>query len=180
VAGSETSAACGHGRCADIGSGKVAGFPELVLRCELMSKRDAQQITVALMALTDARDALAANRRDAALRAVEAAADLLEEVEHAPGVPVARAAALLGVSDKTVLVWIERGALTAVPNAKPRQVDRASLRLAVRALEELRRRGQDRDWLQALVDDLDDRRARRGDALREGLEQVRKGELEPA
>jgi len=145
-----------------------------------MGKRDARQITVALMALTDARDALSADQRDAALRAVETAAGLLEDVEHAPGVPVAQAAVRLGVSGKTVLAWIARGALQAVPDAKPRQVDRDSLRLAVRAVDELRERGQDRDWLQALVDYLDDHRARRSGAVTEGLEQVRKGELEPA
>jgi transposase len=145
-----------------------------------VGKRDAQQITVALMALTDARDALSANQRDAALRAVETAADLLEDVEHAPGVSIARAATRLGVSDKTVLAWIERGALKAVPNAKPRQVDRESLRLAAHAIDELREHGQDRDWLQALVDYIDDRLVRRSDAVREGLDQVRKGDLEPA
>jgi len=145
-----------------------------------MGKRDAQQITVALMALTDARDALVEDQRDAALQAVETAAGLLESVDHAPGVPVARAAARLGVSDKTVLTWIERGALRAVPDAKPRQVDPQSLRRAARALEELRQRGQNRDWLQALVDYLNDRGARRSDALREGLEELRKGKLEPA
>lgn len=145
-----------------------------------MGKRDAQQITVALMALADARDALTEDQRDVARRAVEATAGLLESVDHAPGVPVRRAASHLGVSDKTVLVWIERGALRAVPDLKPRQVDPQSLRRVARALDELRERGQDRDWLQALVDYVDDRDARRSDALEEGLEQVRKGELEPA
>jgi hypothetical protein len=145
-----------------------------------VGKRDAQQITVALMALTDARDALTADRRDAALRAVDTAASLLEDVDHAPGIPVARAAAILGVSDKTVLTWIERGALCAVAGAKPRQVDCETLRVALRAVDELRRRGQDRDWLQAVVDYVDDRRVRDRDALREGLEQLRGGQLEPA
>jgi hypothetical protein len=145
-----------------------------------MGKRDAQQITVALMALTDARDAIVEDQPDAALQAVEAAAGLLESVDHAPGVPVARAAAHLGVSDKTVLAWMERGALRAVPDAKPRQVDTQSLRGAARALGELRERGQNRDWVQALVDYLDDRRVRSSDALKEGLEELRKGNLEPA
>lgn len=155
-------------------------FSEAAIRSQGMGKRDAQQITVALMALTDARDALVEDQRDAALQAVEAAACLLESVDHAPGVPVARAAARLGVSDKTVLTWIERGVLRSVPDAKPRKVDPQSLRRAARALDELRRGGQNRDWLQALVDYLDDGGARRSEALREGLDELRKGKLEPA
>jgi predicted transcriptional regulator len=38
----------------------------------------------------------------------------------------------------------------------------------------------DREWLQALVDYLDDREARQRPALREGLAQLARGELEPA
>jgi hypothetical protein len=145
-----------------------------------VGKRDAQAITVALMALTDARDALAANQADAALRAVEAAAGLLDDVDHAPGIPVARAAARLGVSDKTVLAWIARGVLRTVSGSKPRQVEPDSLRVVARAVDELRERGRSRDWLAAVIDYLDDREALESDAVRRGLDEFRRGELEPA
>jgi transposase len=95
-------------------------------------------------------------------------------------VPVAQAARRLGVSVPTVRSWIARGALRAIKGSSPVQVEPESLRSVSRALDELRERGQDRDWLQPLVDYLDDREARRSPALQEGLEQLARGELEPA
>jgi hypothetical protein len=145
-----------------------------------VSKRDAQQVTLALMALTDAREALADDQWDALLRALESVQDALTSVEHSPGVPIARAADRLGVSRKTVEDWIKRGALRPVPDLSPAQVEVDSLQRVSRALGDLRRRGQDRDWLQALVDHFDDRRTQRSPALCEGVEQLRDGDLEPA
>jgi transposase-like protein len=93
---------------------------------------------------------------------------------------VAQAARRLGVSVPTVRAWIARGALAAIEGSSPVEIEPESLRSVGRALEELRARGQDREWLQALVDYLDDREARRSPALHEGLEQLARGELEPA
>jgi len=145
-----------------------------------MGKREAQEVTQALFALVDARDALEHDRRDAALSALDDVQAALSSVEHSPGVTVARAAHKLGVSEPTVRTWIERGALREIPGITPTQVDPDSLRRVTRAVAELRERGQDREWLQALVDYLDDRAVRRSDALREGLEDLRAGKLEPA
>lgn len=145
-----------------------------------MGKRQAQEVTQALFALFDARDAVEHDRRDAALSALDDVEAALQSVEHAPGVTVARAAHKLGVSEPTVRAWIERGALRAIPSTRPTQVDPNSLRDVVRAVGELRDRGVDREWLQALLDYLDDRAARRSEAVREGLDDLRAGKLEPA
>lgn len=145
-----------------------------------MGKRDAQQVTVALIALTEAHEAVTGDRREAALSALESAQAALGSVDRSPGVPVALAAERLGVSRKTVEAWLERGALRAVAEVSPVQVEIMSLQRVSRALDDLRRRGQDRNWLQALADHIDDRRARHSPAVREGLEQLRKGDLEPA
>jgi transposase-like protein len=145
-----------------------------------MGKRDAQSVTLALISLDDARDALASGRRDAAIQAMQEAHRTLEGIGHAAGVPVAQAARRLGVSVPTVRSWIARGALRAIKGSSPVQVEPESLRSVSRGLDELRERGQDRDWLQALVDYLDDREARRSPALKEGLEQLARGELGPA
>ena len=51
---------------------------------------------------------------------------------------------------------------------------------AIRAVEELRTRGQDRDWLAAFVDYLHDANDRRSDSVRRGLDELARGELEPA
>lgn len=60
------------------------------------------------------------------------------------------------------------------------QIEPESLHRASRALTELRERGQNRDWLQALVNYLHDREAREGDTLQEGISQLKRGKLEPA
>jgi predicted transcriptional regulator len=145
-----------------------------------MGKRDAQHVTMALIALDDAHDALQSGHRDAAIQAMQEAHCTLEGVGHAAGVPVAHAARRLGVSEPTVRSWIARGALRAIKGSSPVQVEPESLRSVSRALDELRERGQDREWLAALVDYLDDREARRSPALKEGLEELARGELEPA
>jgi transposase len=100
--------------------------------------------------------------------------------QESPGVLVAQAAEHLGVSGPTVRSWMQRGALRTVPGATPAQIEPESLRRVTRGIAELRERGQDRDWLLALVDYLDDINVRRNPALREGLEQLRRGDYEPA
>lgn len=145
-----------------------------------MRKRDAQAVTQALLALVDLREALEQHRHDAALSALDDAQAALSNVEHSPGVTVAQAARTLKVSEPTVRAWIARGALDAVPGVTPTQVAPNSLRRTVRAVSELRERGRDRDWLQSVVDYLDDRAARNSDAVRRGIADLRHGDLEPA
>jgi hypothetical protein len=96
------------------------------------------------------------------------------------GLPVASAADYLGVSEPTVRSWVKRGVLRAVPSAKPVVIELPSLRSAHRAIEELRERGQDRDWLRALVDYLDDLAVRESPEVQRGLAELEAGELEPA
>ena len=48
------------------------------------------------------------------------------------------------------------------------------------ALEELRARGDDHDWLAALTDYLHDASDRRSDSVRRGLEELARGDLEAA
>jgi hypothetical protein len=145
-----------------------------------MGKRDAQSVTLALISLDDARDALTNGSQEAAMRAMDEAHDTLERIGHAAGVPVAQAARRLGVSVPTVRSWTARGALRAVPHSSPVEIESESLRSVSRALNELRERGHDRDWLAALVDYLDDLNARRSPAVKQGLQQLARGELEAA
>lgn len=145
-----------------------------------MGKRDAQLVARALYTLADARDAVENGQSTAALDALDNAVEVLRSVAHSPGVSVAAASELLGVSEPTVRTWAKRGALRAVPRTTPAQIEVASLRLATRALAELRERGQDRDWLAALAGYLHDDRARRGNAVEEGSSQLRHSQLEPA
>jgi transposase len=118
------------------------------------------------------------------LRAVEEiseAADRLEaEVARGTGLSVDAAAHYLDVSAPTVRAWMQRGVLERKPGSKPAQIDRESARRVHRALAELRARGQDRDWLAALVDHLHDTRDRRSASVRKGLDELARGEVEPA
>lgn len=145
-----------------------------------MGKRDAQLVTEALYTLFDAREAIENGRSDAAIDALDEAKEVLISVKHTPGVSVAAASQRLEVSEPTIRSWVKRGALKTVPQARPMQIEPKSLHRVSHALSELRKRGQDRDWLQALVDHLHDRDARGSDALRKGLTQLKRGQLEPA
>lgn len=145
-----------------------------------MGKRDAQLVTHVIYTLGGAREAVKNGQREIALEALSEAQDVLDSVDHSPGASVATASAELGVSEPTIRSWVKRGALASVPNASPMQIELESLRRVSRALAELRDRGQDRDWLQAVVDYLHDHEARQSKGLEEGLSQLKRGELEPA
>ena len=145
-----------------------------------MGKRDAQLVTEALYTLVDAREAIENGHADAALDALDEAQEVLISVRHTLGVSVATASQRLDVSEPTIRSWVKRGALETVPDSRPIQIEPESLHRVNRALAELRERGQDRDWLQALVDHLHDRDARGSDALCKGLAQLKRGQLEPA
>lgn len=157
-----------------------------------MATREQRVTAEVLVRLDDVRDRLGelAAGRDAhhacaaLLRVVEdisAAASRLEaEVARGTGLRVDAAARYLDVSAPTVRAWAQRGVLEPKPSSKPLQIDRDSARRVHRALGELRARGQDRDWLAALVDYLHDANDRRSGNVRRALEELARGELEPA
>lgn len=91
---------------------------------------------------------------------------------------VAAASERLGVSEPTIRSWVKRGALSTVPKASPMQIEPESLHQVSRVLTELRERGQDLDWLQTVADLLHDREACETDALRKGISQLKRGQLE--
>ena len=158
-----------------------------------MGRRE-QQVAYAVVELQDAQDelrTLAPSHKRPAKRQLDALSSALRLLEDAvarldrptpesSGLPVAQAADYLGVSEPTVRAWLERGVLRRVPRAKPVLIERSSLRSAHRAVEELRRRGQDRDWLHALVDLLHDRVEQQRTELLRGMEEMKHGQLEPA
>ena len=98
----------------------------------------------------------------------------------ARGVPVAGAAEYLGVSEPTVRLWVKRGALSAVPGSKPVRIEHDSLRRAGSALRELRARGQDREWLEAIVRYAEDIEDRSSVSVRQGLSDLAAGRLRAA
>jgi hypothetical protein len=75
---------------------------------------------------------------------------------------------------------ITRGAPRAIKGSSPVQIEPESLRRVGHALDEMHERGQDHDWLETLLEYLHDLQTRRSLALKEGLQQLERGELEPA
>ncbi len=165
----------------------------------IVGKRDEHEVAYAVVELEDARSELRAvvpaggrlRRRTTAAAdsenvatALELLEGALERLEHgaaaARGLPVSQAAQYLGVSEPTVRAWLKRGLLREVPRSKPLLIERSCLRRVHAAVGELRARGQERDWLQALVDLLHDRAERRRPEIQRGLEELRRGRLEPA
>lgn len=145
-----------------------------------MGKRDAQLVAQALYAMVDVREAIENGQPDAALDGLDEVHKVLLSVKHTSGVNVAGASEQLGVSEPTIRSWVKRGALSAVPKVSPMQIEPESLHRVSRALAELRKCGQDRDWLRAVVDYLHDREARTGAAVEKGIAQLKRGQLEAA
>ncbi len=98
----------------------------------------------------------------------------------ARGVPVAQAAEYLGVSEPTVRLWVRRGALVALPGSKPALIEHDGLRRVGRAVRELRARGKDREWLEDVVRYVEDMTDRSSPSVRQGLEDLAEGKLQPA
>ena len=146
-----------------------------------MGKRVSQQVAYAVVELQDARDELAASQTDV-LSALERIDDVIARLDGMSSIPlpVAEAAADLRVSEPTVRVWLKRGALRRVPDSKPALVERESLRIVRRALDELRERGKDRDWRRAFVDYVNDLAVVRSPEVQQGLADLEAGRFEPA
>lgn len=111
---------------------------------------------------------------------LEVALDRLRNDVGKRGVAVREAAEYLNVSQPTVRAWLHHGVLEPVAGSKPIRVEPESLRRAQRLLIELRERGQDRAWLQTLVDYLHDAEARQRPSVRAGLDEFHRGQTAPA
>lgn len=98
----------------------------------------------------------------------------------ARGVPVAEAAQYLGVSEPTVRLWVKRGALASLAGSKPVLIEHESLRLVGRAVRELRAMGEDREWLDGVVRYVEDMTDRSSPSVRQGLQEMAEGKLQPA
>jgi hypothetical protein len=158
-----------------------------------MSKLLNQKVAFAVLELKDAKDGFlelsdlaggVGPTQDVFVESLRRIDDAMAVLGQSPpaerGLPVALAARYLNVSAPTVRAWLKRGVLSRVPRAKPVLVDGSSLREIRSALAELRARGQDRDWLRALVDVLHDRVELGRAELRHGIDELEREQLEPA
>ena len=95
------------------------------------------------------------------------------------GAKVSDVASLLGISAPTVRSWIDAGVLRAVEGSTPRRIDVLSLAAAKRAVDLLRKHGDDRHLLAEVMRVLRDEAALDGDIVRAGLEDLEAGRTVP-
>ena len=95
-----------------------------------------------------------------------------------PGVRVSVAARMLGLSERTARDWLAHGPLDPVPEAKPARVW-TSLARVLPAVERLRKLGQARELLPAVIDHLEAERILSVPRVKRSLGQFRRGEQQP-
>lgn len=100
-------------------------------------------------------------------------------VAREPGLKVADAARVLGLTPPTVRSWLQSGLLDAVPAASPVRVEVRALAEVKYAVDLLREHGRDRNLLVAVMRILRDRAALEGEGVREGFEDLASGRLVP-
>ena len=97
--------------------------------------------------------------------------------DEAPTVRLSVAGKLLGLSLPTIRAWIDRGLLEEVRGSSPRRVTLRSV-LNIRSLvRELRALGRDRNLLEAVIAEVEDKRALSDRKLRRSLDEMRGGKL---
>jgi excisionase family DNA binding protein len=113
-----------------------------------------------------------------ALERLEALSARVRETLDLPGwISVSQAAGHLGVSEPTVRKWLAEGLLRRVDRRRPVEVSQRSVIEVERALARVRENYPARRWSEALAAFLHDRDLLGEKWAREGIEQLRRGEL---
>jgi Sigma-70, region 4 len=113
-----------------------------------------------------------------ALERVEALSARVQKALDLPGgLSVAQAAERLEVSEPTVRKWLAEGLLEQVEDHKPVEIAQRSVIDVERVLDTVRESYPSRRWSEALAAFLHDRDLLGQDWAREGVEQLRHGEL---
>lgn len=150
-----------------------------------VTKQAEREVVLAVLELDDLRTNLRQRRRgysfdEGIVETLDHVVARLSRSAPTDGIPVAAAAQYLGVSAPTIRAWMRHGLLQRVPEARPAKIEASSLHRVRAALNDLRTRGQERDWLHGLSDYLHDHADRRSPSVRKGIEELGRGELEPA
>lgn len=113
-----------------------------------------------------------------ALERVEAlSARVRKALDLSGGLSVAQAAERLEVSEPTVRKWLAEGLLERVADHKPVEITQRSVIEVERVLDTVRESYPARRWSEALAAFLHDRDLLGQEWAREGVEQLRRGEL---
>jgi hypothetical protein len=143
--------------------------PAQLRRRAALARLEAEELADAVSELRTA--SLAKSELGSALERVEALSDL------PGGLSVAQAAERLEVSEPTIRKWLAEGLLERVEGHKPVEIAQRSVIEVERVLDTVRESYPARRWSEALAAFLHDRDLLEQGWAREGVEQVRQGEL---
>jgi hypothetical protein len=150
--------------------------PTQLRRRAALARLEAEELVDAVSELR------AASRSEGELkRAVKRVEILSARVQAALDLPgglaVSQAAERLEVSEPTIRKWLDEGLLNRVEGRKPVEISQRSVIEVERALESVRESYPARRWSEALAAFLHDRDLLGQEWAREGIEQLKRGDL---
>lgn len=150
--------------------------PTHLRRRAALARLEAEELADAVSELRTA--SLSKSELERVLERVEALSARVQKALDLPGgLSVAQAAERLEVSEPTVRKWLTEGLLERVEDHKPVEVTQRSVIEVERLLGTVRESYPARRWSEALAAFLHDRDLLGQEWAREGVEQLRQGEL---
>lgn len=150
--------------------------PTHLRRRAALARLEAEELDDAVSELRSA--SLSSSELEQALLRVEALSARVKKALDLPaGLSVAQTAERLDVSEPTIRKWLAEGLLERVGKRKPAEVSQRSVIDVERALETVRESYPARRWGEALAAFLHDRDLLGQEWAREGIDQLRRGEL---
>jgi hypothetical protein len=150
--------------------------PAQLRRRAALARLEAEELADAVSELRTA--SLSKSELERALERVEALSARVQKALDLPGgLSVAQAAERLEVSEPTIRKWLTEGLLERVEGHKPVEIAQRSVIEVERVLGTVREGYPARRWSEALAAFLHDRDLLGQDWVREGVEQLRHGEL---
>jgi hypothetical protein len=150
--------------------------PTQLRRRAALARLEAEELVDAVSELRTA--SLSKSELERALERVEALSARVQKALDLPGgLSVAQAAERLEVSEPTIRKWLAEGLLGRVEGHKPVEITQRSVIEVERVLGTVRESYPARRWSEALAAFLHDRDLLGQGWAREGVEQLRRGEL---
>ncbi len=150
--------------------------PTQLRRRAALARLEAEELADAVSELRNA--SVSKSELERVLERVEALSARVQKALDLPGgLSVAQAADRLEVSEPTVRKWLAEGLLERVEDHKPVEIAQRSVIEVERVLDTVRESYPSRRWSEALAAFLHDRDLLGQEWAREGVEQLRRGEL---
>jgi excisionase family DNA binding protein len=150
--------------------------PTQLRRRAALARLEAEELADAVSELRT--PSLSKSELERVLERVEALSARVQKALDLPGgLSVAQAAERLEVSEPTIRKWLTEGLLERVEDRKPVEIAQRSVIEVERVLGAVRESYPARRWSEALAAFLHDRDLLRQGWAREGVEQLRQGEL---